>query len=88
MPIHTCPPFKNINNNYGHQVGDHALIFFSTELQDAFSRFVVARAGGGEFIASAFPIRKESSSIKRWNRIMVASLERINSPTGLITTAG
>lgn len=41
--------FKKINDNYGHDVGDGVLKFFTKALNDALDRFLVARAGGEEF---------------------------------------
>ncbi|GAA6153960.1 diguanylate cyclase [Pseudoteredinibacter isoporae] len=41
--------FKKINDNYGHDVGDGVLKFFSKALNEALERFLVARAGGEEF---------------------------------------
>lgn len=41
--------FKQINDTYGHAVGDQVLCFLSQELAHTFSRFTVARFGGEEF---------------------------------------
>lgn len=41
--------FKDINDSYGHEGGDKVLVFLAEELQQAFSRFVLARMGGEEF---------------------------------------
>lgn len=43
--------FKNINDEYGHDCGDKALIFFSDKLKSTF-RFgdVIGRLGGDEFV--------------------------------------
>ncbi|MCS7299546.1 MAG: GGDEF domain-containing protein [Spirochaetia bacterium] len=48
--------FKNINDTYGHSVGDEALKFFSKVIRQEIKRSsdIVARYGGDEFI-SAFP---------------------------------
>lgn len=41
--------FKLINDHHGHKGGDSVLRFVAEELQQTFSRFVVARIGGEEF---------------------------------------
>jgi len=41
--------FKRVNDNYGHDVGDGVLKYFSKILSQAFGQFLVARAGGEEF---------------------------------------
>jgi len=41
--------FKNINDSYGHDVGDGVLKYFSKTLNTSLNRFLVARAGGEEF---------------------------------------
>ncbi len=42
--------FKQVNDNYGHEAGDKALIEFSTILKDAFRGYdIVGRIGGEEF---------------------------------------
>ena len=41
--------FKSINDTYGHHVGDEVLKFFARELEEKFSKFLVARTGGEEF---------------------------------------
>ncbi|NIB41840.1 response regulator [Pseudomaricurvus alkylphenolicus] len=41
--------FKQINDRYGHEVGDAALQQFATLLDDTLGRFVLARASGQEF---------------------------------------
>jgi len=42
--------FKNINDSYGHDVGDEVLIYFSSLLLKHFSNHLVARVGGEEFV--------------------------------------
>lgn len=41
--------FKLVNDNYGHDVGDGVLKYFTKILSQAFGKFLVARAGGEEF---------------------------------------
>lgn len=43
--------FKNVNDNYGHTVGDHVISFLANRLKDSFgNRGVVGRFGGDEFM--------------------------------------
>ena len=43
--------FKSINDNYGHHIGDQALVSFASQLQKFVrSRDLVARYGGEEFV--------------------------------------
>ena len=42
--------FKPFNENYGHQAGDEVLIFLAQELEHGFSRFVVSRMDGDQFM--------------------------------------
>jgi len=41
--------FKNVNDTYGHETGDRVLIHLSQKIQEYFSHFITARAGGEEF---------------------------------------
>jgi two-component system cell cycle response regulator len=44
--------FKQVNDTYGHVVGDEVLVEFSKRLQEGFRSFdLIARYGGDEFIA-------------------------------------
>ncbi len=41
--------FKQVNDSYGHDVGDEVLLFFAKTLAEEFQEFIVARTGGEEF---------------------------------------
>lgn len=41
--------FKNVNDTYGHQVGDDAIVFTANQLKSYFDDCYVARFGGEEF---------------------------------------
>jgi len=43
--------FKGVNDNYSHDAGDKVLIHLGQKIQEFFSRFITARAGGEEFCA-------------------------------------
>lgn len=46
--------FKKVNDTYGHQSGDDALILVADLLREAFSQQLIARLGGDEFIVAFF----------------------------------
>lgn len=46
--------FKNINDTYGHQEGDRALMLMAALLQEYFEEEVVTRVGGDEFVVTYF----------------------------------
>jgi diguanylate cyclase (GGDEF)-like protein/PAS domain S-box-containing protein len=49
--------FKEINDRYGHGIGDQVLVVVATRLRDSLSRddCMIARIGGDEFVALVFP---------------------------------
>ncbi|MDM8216049.1 GGDEF domain-containing protein [Desulfovibrio piger] len=61
--------FKSINDTYGHQAGDTALVRTGEALREAFRRHeaLVGRVGGDEFMALLFGIRDEADleSVRR-----------------------
>lgn len=46
--------FKQLNDTYGHQFGDAALMLVAEVLQNAFPHDFIARLGGDEFIVAMF----------------------------------
>lgn len=42
--------FKSINDTYGHQMGDEALVLTAQVLEESFKDGVIARIGGDEFV--------------------------------------
>lgn len=52
--------FKNINDSYGHEVGDKVIVEFANRIQKAFEDVgTVARLGGDEFIALLHDVQSE-----------------------------
>lgn len=45
--------FKSVNDTYGHQVGDAALMIFSAAMKEIFTSGLNVRLGGDEFVAIA-----------------------------------
>lgn len=70
--------FKQINDTYGHSVGDIALKFFSSVIRQEIKRSsdIIARYGGDEFIV-AFPSTDVEGAYMLCSRLR----ERLNSET-------
>lgn len=67
--------FKDINDQYGHAEGDHALIAFSKLLKDNFrDSDVVGRLGGDEFVALLTNTTQQQSEqiLQRLDRTLTA----------------
>lgn len=72
--------FKSINDNYGHTVGDKALIETAKCLKRSFrSSDVTMRLGGDEFAAFAIGISTEGQGAECINRFF-AEVEKIDIP--------
>lgn len=48
--------FKKVNDTYGHQRGDSALILMADLLRKAFPKQLIARLGGDEFVVAFFGV--------------------------------
>jgi len=71
--------FKNVNDNYGHPVGDSVLLHIATELKrQARDIDIVARYGGEEFVL-ILPQTDSQSSLILAERLR-ASIEALNIP--------
>lgn len=69
--------FKEINDSYGHAVGDQVLIWFSTKLRESVRQSdTVARIGGDEFSIIIEDINDSSDVVKIANLI----LEKLDEP--------
>ena len=70
--------FKEINDNHGHEIGDHLLVAiahrFQRELREGDT---IARLGGDEFVAVLIDIEDTASSIPLLRRILSAIAEPI-----------
>ena len=72
--------FKSINDNYGHTVGDKALIAVAECLKKSFrSSDITMRLGGDEFAAFAVGISTEEQGAECINRFF-AEVEKIDVP--------
>lgn len=80
--------FKNVNDTYGHQKGDEAIVFTAKTLKTCFEKYAVARFGGEEFcvlgeaqsveqisaLCEDFRSQIESSSLKETDVSFTVSL--------------
>lgn len=48
--------FKSVNDTYGHQSGDNALILMADLLHKAFPKEIITRLGGDEFVVAFFGV--------------------------------
>ncbi len=72
--------FKNINDTYGHSMGDHALVKIASTLEDTLRKSdVVARVGGEEFVCIAL-LKKEEEALPLFEKVR-AALEAIELHT-------
>lgn len=80
--------FKEINDTYGHAVGDEVLCVLSKRMENGLRKDeLVARAGGDEF--TAFKVFTEQSELQEFvGRLSLALSERIVLPTGDIVPGG
>ncbi len=83
--------FKNVNDTYGHQMGDNLLVLFASELRASFVDDFVFRTGGDEFLIISF--REESKdSIKKEVDAFIMNITRKFANTtefnGLSLSAG
>ncbi|MCW8888528.1 MAG: diguanylate cyclase [Gammaproteobacteria bacterium] len=69
--------FKSINDTYGHQAGDHALVEVSNRLKGVIRNSdILARVGGDEFTIILNNINRENEAISVCNKI----IEAVNRP--------
>jgi diguanylate cyclase (GGDEF)-like protein len=79
MVLADLDKFKNLNDNYGHEVGDKALQLFSGVLRDNVrGNDVVARLGGEEFVL-VYPNMSVEISIEAIGRLRSALARAIGA---------
>lgn len=79
--------FKNINDTYGHPIGDALLVEVAERLKEATRKTdTVARLGGDEFAIVATNIASEGSITTVAERIVVAMSEPINAGGATVNT--
>lgn len=62
--------FKKINDNYGHDIGDHALIILANLLKEQFGEdSIIARYGGDEFVMLVKNFDSQSELEKRMEKL-------------------
>ena len=70
MLIH-LDKFKNVNDSYGHDIGDKLLITVARRLEDAVrGEDMVSRWGGDEFICLLLNIKHESDAVSLANKMI------------------
>lgn len=70
--------FKNINDSFGHDVGDQVLKIVSERIQSTLrKKGVLARFGGDEFVAFLPNINQNQEVIKIMNNILLSIKEKI-----------
>ncbi len=71
--------FKGINDQYGHQVGDHLLTALSGHMRQALREGdTLARLGGDEFVAILLDLPDVESSIPMLSRLLAAAGEVVH----------
>ncbi|MEY3359199.1 MAG: hypothetical protein RI923_459 [Pseudomonadota bacterium] len=65
--------FKEVNDDYGHEAGDHVLITIAERITSCMrAHETVARLGGDEFVAVITGLSAEQESLSVINRILVS----------------
>ena len=81
--------FKNVNDTYGHQVGDEALIIFSKILKQTFKNDFIARMGGDEFVLLSKLNKDELiNQLDYFNSIIRTEFDKREEFTKLTTSIG
>lgn len=71
--------FKNVNDTYGHEVGDQLLISLSVRMGHALRQGdTLARLGGDEFVAVLIDLENTEASIPLINRLLSAASDPVS----------
>jgi diguanylate cyclase (GGDEF)-like protein/PAS domain S-box-containing protein len=71
--------FKEVNDTYGHDVGDQLLVALSSRMGHTLRRGdVLARLGGDEFVAVLLDLEDTSASIPWINRLLAAAAKSVH----------
>ena len=70
--------FKQLNDTFGHQYGDAALMAVAELLQNAFPKDFIARIGGDEFIVAIFAVPERKSLMYKLDQLYKAAREFFN----------
>ena len=65
--------FKNVNDTYGHQSGDAALLGVAELLRNAFPKDVITRLGGDEFVVAILGYTSREEILGRIEHLMDSS---------------
>lgn len=83
--------FKKVNDTYGHQAGDQALITTAAMLREAFQDEIVTRIGGDEFIVARFDscdLEKRRAKVDRFIEQLTLKFKSQPKLTALSISAG
>jgi diguanylate cyclase (GGDEF)-like protein len=81
--------FKNVNDSFGHAVGDKVLVAFSRQIENQLRQGdIFARYGGEEFIL-VLPLTDVEAALQLANRILrsISSVQLLEDPVSLGVTA-
>jgi len=71
--------FKEINDNYGHDMGDKLLITLTSRLKDGLREGdTIARLGGDEFVAVLVDLSEQGDCIPMLNRLLSSASQPVN----------